>query len=542
MKNNIALLILLIAFLLVACNERQSNNRQLILADSLMQSRPDSALCILQGISMEKFATQADSAYYALLLTQARDKNYVVQTDDSLIRYAVAYFDKVNDVYMQAKAHYYWGCVWRDKGEHLKAIDEYHTSHSFAKKVKNMELSALIYSNVAYLYYIQGLNIEADSVYQLAEQLAIQQKDTTSLVYTLSQQGMINLEKGKYYYPKAEQHMQQALLLAELFSDTTVKTPVYESLSTLYCEMEEVEKALQYAKLNYYSQRDTQHRCRASLLLGDAYFKCEQYDSAEVYLRKVFTEDRYYITKADACMRLAEIAEIHGDMDSVAMMRNEQISYTDSAQQELQNYDILQSIISQERKNNEHTQRLYIYSTIIFVLFLLCTGGFVTLKYIKRSRKQQINEEIQKQKLQIELNSLTSKRQALIKEEYESSVVYIKLKNIARILAKVETNENLNEVEWQQLIVMTDEKWNGILIYLNITYSLSAEDIQICCLYLAGIPVKYIGHFIKGYARSTIQLKARDIIQKIGAPKGCLLKNVLFSLSDELKSKRQSTV
>lgn len=48
MKNNIALIILLIAFLPVACNERQSNNRQLILADSLMQSRPDSACRIFQ--------------------------------------------------------------------------------------------------------------------------------------------------------------------------------------------------------------------------------------------------------------------------------------------------------------------------------------------------------------------------------------------------------------------------------------------------------------------------------------------------------------
>ncbi|MBD9094426.1 MAG: hypothetical protein EGQ20_18145, partial [Bacteroides oleiciplenus] len=99
-------------FFLVACNEQQSNNRQLILADSLMQSQPDSALNILQDIPMKKFATQADSAYYALLLTQAMDKNYIVQADDSLIRYAVAYYDKTNDVRMQAKAHYYWGCVY----------------------------------------------------------------------------------------------------------------------------------------------------------------------------------------------------------------------------------------------------------------------------------------------------------------------------------------------------------------------------------------------------------------------------------------------
>lgn len=411
-KTGIAVSVFGIVSLLMACSGSQGNNGQLALAASLMQSRPDSALHILQDIPMERLATQADSAYYALLLTQARDKNYIVQTSDSLIRFAVAYYDKVNDVRRQAKAHYYWGCVWRDKGEHQKAIDEYHTSHSFAKKAKNMELPALIYSNIAYLYYVQGLNIEADSVYQLAKQLAIEQRDTTSLVYALSQQGMINLEKGEYYYPKAEEYMQQALSLAVLFSDTTVKKLVYESLSTLYCEMEETEKALQYAKLSYYSQRDKQHRCRASLLLGDAYFKCEQYDSAELYLLNVFTEDRYYVTKADACMRLAEIAEIHGDMNRVAMMRSKQICYTDSAQQQLQKYNILQSIISQERKKNENAQKLYMYSATIFVLFLLSTGGFVALKYIKRSRQQQSNEEIQKQKLQVEVNLLRSQKRA----------------------------------------------------------------------------------------------------------------------------------
>lgn len=56
-----------------------------------------SALSVLQNISTQEFASPADSAYYALLLTQARDKNYVVQVDDSLIRYAVAHYDKVGD-------------------------------------------------------------------------------------------------------------------------------------------------------------------------------------------------------------------------------------------------------------------------------------------------------------------------------------------------------------------------------------------------------------------------------------------------------------
>lgn len=104
-----------------------------------MQSRPDSALCILQDISMEKLTTQADSAYYVLLLTQARDKNYVVQTDDSLIRYAVAYYDKMNDVRMQAKAHYYWGCVYRDMNRQAEAFREFLIAAPLTEKAKEKD-------------------------------------------------------------------------------------------------------------------------------------------------------------------------------------------------------------------------------------------------------------------------------------------------------------------------------------------------------------------------------------------------------------------
>lgn len=536
MKNNIALIILLIAFLSVACNERQSNNRQLILADSLMQSRPDSALCILQGISMDKFATQADSAYYALLLTQARDKNRIMQKGDSLIRIAVCYYDSIGDVGMQAKAHYYWGCVCRDKGDYLKAIDEYHGAHILSEKGKDTELLSLIYSNVGYLYYIQNFTSEADSVYRLAEQLAVQQRDTVALVYALSQRGMINLERGQGYYPDAEKQMQQALLLAEHFSDTTVKIPIYASLSTLYSEMENTEKALQYAKLNYFSVRDTSHCYRTFLLLGEAYFKNEQYDSAEIYLQKIFTATRYYDTKADACMKLAEIAKVRGEIGVVAEMRGKQIAYTDSAQKYKQEHAIFQSIISQNQKDNERYWKQYIYIVIILALIVFIIGSVIIVYYIRQSRMRQLEDEQRKQKLKVEVDLLTLKKQALIKGEYESSTSYIKLKNIARTLIKVETKDNLSEEEWQQLIIMTDAKWNGIITYLNTKYNLSAEEIQICCLYLAGIAVSYMGHFVKGYARSTIQLKARDIIKKIGAPQGRLLKDVLVSLSQELKS------
>ena len=64
-----------------------------------MASRPDSALHMLQGISTKNLSTKADRAYHALLLTQARDKNYIRQTDDSLIQVAVRYYDTHEDAH-----------------------------------------------------------------------------------------------------------------------------------------------------------------------------------------------------------------------------------------------------------------------------------------------------------------------------------------------------------------------------------------------------------------------------------------------------------
>ena len=121
-KRTIALIAILTA-LLAACTETTGYNTTLVQADSLMASHPDSALRMLQGIPAESLKTKADRAYHALLLTQARDKNYIVQTDDSLIRIAVRYYDSMRDNRMQARVYYLWGSVCRDKNRQTEAIE-----------------------------------------------------------------------------------------------------------------------------------------------------------------------------------------------------------------------------------------------------------------------------------------------------------------------------------------------------------------------------------------------------------------------------------
>ena len=574
MKNNIALIILLIAFLSVACNERQSNNRQLILADSLMQSRPDSALCILQGISMDKFATQADSAYYVLLLTQARDKNYVVQTDDSLIRYAVAYYDKTNDVRMQAKAHYYWGCVYRDMNRQAEAFREFLIAAPLTEKAKEKRQLGLVYNNIGFIYNIQGFNEKADSIYQLMEVIAQEVKDTALWSEALSKQGSIALTKGKEYFPIAEQKLSDAFEAVNRVGNNGLKANISASLSNLYSRMDEGEKALYYAKLNLALRRDTARAYHAFLILGDAYYKCEQYDSAIFYLNKsLMSKD--YGRKAGAYMRLADIAMIQGNAAlSVELERNSS-AYKDSL------YKFRRSVVAHEMieaETDAHTMlqklhykgrlNMYLYAFILITAMIIIVTLFLYKRYrrkndllqkdkqqlekvnqdlsqhyanlqtditekdleIEKLRKELVSHQIDEEeraKLQAELDEMILKRRTLAKEAFLHSPLYAKMQAIIQDYQdRDESDEEISDQEWQEFFVGVDLEWNNAITDLCVKYQLSKEELHLVCLNLAGFPFSHLEYLLH-LSRRTLYRKKSALLKRIGAEQNCDFEDIL---------------
>lgn len=186
---------LLLAYcILVACT-RTSPNAQLVQADSLMQKFPDSALRFLQKIRPEELNSLEDRAYHALLLTEVKDKNFIQQTEDSQIRIAVQYYDSIKDIPMQAKSYYYLGCIWRDKDKHPEALKEFFKAITYSKKANDNKLTGYIYNNIANIYLSQRLHEQADSIYQITEKLAIQEKDSNLWADVLSQRGMIDINR-----------------------------------------------------------------------------------------------------------------------------------------------------------------------------------------------------------------------------------------------------------------------------------------------------------------------------------------------------------
>lgn len=81
------------------------------LADSLLSSRPDSSLALIMSIDTSALSYPGARARWALSYTITRDKNFVDETDDSLIAAAARYFAQKNDTRRAMLSHYYLSLV-----------------------------------------------------------------------------------------------------------------------------------------------------------------------------------------------------------------------------------------------------------------------------------------------------------------------------------------------------------------------------------------------------------------------------------------------
>lgn len=129
MKRTLLLLIIAIIVLsnLMDSCKRQSNyDCRLLAVDSIMPHQPDSALQVLTAIDVNRLNKEADRAFYALLMTQARYKNYQVATSDSLINVALNYFSSHRaDQEKFTRALIYKGAVMDELGQSQEAMQYY---------------------------------------------------------------------------------------------------------------------------------------------------------------------------------------------------------------------------------------------------------------------------------------------------------------------------------------------------------------------------------------------------------------------------------
>ena len=98
MKTQILKATLLAFIIFFSCHQVSQQHPILEQAEKVMSEHPDSALFLLEQVAAPEKMPERDYATWCLLITEARDKNYIEHTSDSLINVAIQYFEKKKDI------------------------------------------------------------------------------------------------------------------------------------------------------------------------------------------------------------------------------------------------------------------------------------------------------------------------------------------------------------------------------------------------------------------------------------------------------------
>ena len=152
MKRTLTLYLLLSLLLLTGCNDPKHVTDALTRAEALMDEHPDSAWTVLNTISPDEMGQNHTRAHYALLYTQAQDKTYRDETNDSLISVAVDYYRDTDDIRRKFLSYYYKGRVYTNAKDYLNATSCYMEAEQLADAVGDDYLSGLLYAELGRIY------------------------------------------------------------------------------------------------------------------------------------------------------------------------------------------------------------------------------------------------------------------------------------------------------------------------------------------------------------------------------------------------------
>lgn len=364
---------ILMSVSLSSCSSPSVKNPLLLCADSLMETCPDSALSILESITYPQKMPRADRALYALLLTQARHKNYIALEDDSLIKSAVDYYGDKKKSLRAAKAHYYWGATYSEMGYTSFAVEEYLTAIRLMP-VRN-EFLAMIYDNLAECYEEDRLYNVAIENYRAAYQILKGKDEQTYPMRGIARVFLLQNEKDSalYYY-------QQALDCALADQDSSLIGALYHDLAMVYSEKKDYIQADKFvSKAILLQGQDAINTClsKAQIMLNlnkldsASYFFSKNMDELDIYGKAVCYDGMYQIAK-----RKGEWKTATENMDAYKILYDSMQIMTDN--EGLNRLMDKHQLEEHKRLLSEHTRTL-IFSliTAFSSLMIICVFCFM---------------------------------------------------------------------------------------------------------------------------------------------------------------------
>ncbi|WP_304966610.1 tetratricopeptide repeat protein [uncultured Parabacteroides sp.] len=417
MKKLICSIFLLLILSLVACRQHPHVLPLLHEAETLMPDHPDSSLILLESVPSPEKLSAEDYATWCLLITQARDKNYVEHTSDSLIDVAVRYFEKRKDPHRKAQAYYCQGRVLSDLNASEEALDAYLKAKEQVEKTMDFDLKARICNHLGSLYWDNRSDRKSLACYKEAYQVYEQIQHMVGAVSALQNIGACMRSLGQL--DSAFFYLDKALNIAEQKHLITQLAYLYSSLGNLYEEQGNYRKALTYNQESLKYPRTEDSSSSWYYAIGQLYKKLQMPDSALFYAEKSLVSTNLYV-KCSANRLLYDLS-VEGHRYEQACQYNESyLSLRESIEHLYQPQKLAkaEALYNKERlvnKQNQQIQKVRDVRNLLLICFLCASLASVCIYMVweRKNRKQKLRLEEFRKRLQETVEQLANNQQKI---------------------------------------------------------------------------------------------------------------------------------
>lgn len=419
--------LLALVFLFSECSQKSPDKTALMQIDSLLLKNDyTEALKEISTIDPAPLDEEG-RALYALLLTEAKYKNYDPITSDSLISQAVRYYRDSNDREKATRSLLYQGCVYEVLGDPEKAVDCYNMADESADRqdIANKAYAKLRLGALYHGYVVGAKRIAVEKYFE-ALQLYRLLSDKHYELLCLTNIGAIYRDsKEKEKQDSALYYIDSAIDLAQnqnevyfIFTNLYHKAEFYELFKQDYLNAKNF--AVQAIRIG---GREIDHP-RAHYCAAKSFIKLGQIDSALYYLNC----SPESVTANDSIMYynlLADISRFKNDNESWLNYHDKAHAMADSIligslnaklltiekKYDLQKEELKNVTLRSELRGAWLTVALALLAALALIHFLW--------RYRNRLRTKENEYELLKSDLDTSLNSLEQMRLTINNYEEE---------------------------------------------------------------------------------------------------------------------------
>ena len=457
MKTQILKATLLVFIIFFSCHQVSQQHPILEQAEKVMSEHPDSALFLLEQVAAPEKMPERDYATWCLLITEARDKNYIEHTSDSLINVAIQYFEKKKDINRLSEAYYCQGRILSELSASEEALTAYLKAKELVRETSDRDLEARINNHLGTLYWENGRTEKSLSCYKEAYRNYEMEQNKIGMTNTLrnigkSMHGLEKLDSAYFYLSKAIQLAEQGQIDSQM-------THLLSSIGSVCAEKGEYEKALTYNKASLSYPMRKNMLCARYFAIGRLYQNLQKTDSALLYAEKALMGTDLYI-ECSANRLLYTIYVKEQDYKKACTYNERYLLLRDSIEQVYRPQKLakVEALYNKERLVGKQKQQMHEarsrqdFLLICFLCACLAIGIVYVIMFQTISKHKLKNKEIQKL-LQKNENLLLSDKQEMEKKDIALQTIQKQLEEnhllIDSLTETIQTleNDNLSQLE-----------------------------------------------------------------------------------------------